>query len=207
MKAQAPSAADRLLLRRHWNEATDETFAVKANEAWLGACVPSVQVYFSPRKPLELECDIAVTVKGQAQWRFRVRFQATAPSPDDTILIECTGSQQASVLFYLTSCQREPAAFSAAFRDAAPELCVEPKDGILQPRGSGGTAFKVTYTPSESGKAVTNVLRIETQEDFWSYTILGRQADSQKATSALSDESLLVRISLRHSSSFQPPGS
>ncbi|PHJ16619.1 flagellar associated protein, partial [Cystoisospora suis] len=147
-------------------------------------------IRFSPQKPFELDRDIAVTVKDQGQWRFPVQFQATVPSPDDTIFIDCVGSQQASVLFYLTSCQEEPAAFCAEFRDATPELYVEPKDGILQPRGSAGTAFRVTFRPSELGKAVTNVLRIETKDDFWSYAILGRQAHSTEATCRPSDGQL-----------------
>mmetsp|Transcript_72782 Transcript_72782/g.167028 ORF Transcript_72782/g.167028 Transcript_72782/m.167028 type:complete len:116 (+) Transcript_72782:3715-4062(+) len=57
--------------------------------------------------------------------------------------------------------------------ESAYEFSVTPTNGVLEPQGSAGTTFLVTYTPVEYGKTVTGKLIIQTEEVYWSYAVRG----------------------------------
>merc|ERR1711907_883362 len=53
------------------------------------------------------------------------------------------------------------------------EFSVEPKSGLLEPYGSAGTQFVVSYTSTAYGRVDTGRLVILTEEMQWTYEVRG----------------------------------
>jgi len=134
----------------------------------------SLAVRFVPLRPFTCLCSLVVSKASGGRWRFDCRFEATEPDVDDTITIESPLNKPASVAFRLANHTPAYAEFDAFFdAESAYEFSVTPTNGVLEPQGSAGTTFLVTYTPVEYGKTVTGKLIIQTEEVYWSYAVRG----------------------------------
>ena len=53
------------------------------------------------------------------------------------------------------------------------EFAISPKSGLLEPFGTDGTQFMISFTPVEYGKTRLAELIIETEDMYWSYKLRG----------------------------------
>ena len=73
---------------------------------------------------------------------------------------------------------QEPAKFQAFFTvDSANTLHVEPSSGILEPYGTDGTEFVLSYAPQEYGVYEKGKLIIQTEECQWIYNVFTKHPD------------------------------
>jgi len=154
----------------------------------------SLLVKFAPLRPFTAMCNVVVTRSSGGRWRFDLSLEATEPEVDDTILLQSPLKKPASVAFRL--CNHTPAysEFDAFFdAESAFEFTVQPTSGVLEPSGSTGTAFVITYKPIEYGKPVQGKLIVQTEEVYWSYLVRGTHpkysapvVDKSKITTRLS---------------------
>ncbi|KAK3790022.1 hypothetical protein RRG08_016335 [Elysia crispata] len=130
---------------------------------------------FTPCKTMDHQTTLMVRAATGGLWKFPLRFTATEPPVDDTVLIEATGLGKASnVGFRLNSQQKHPAVFNAFFEAGSdPEFSVTPETGELMPGGTAGTLFTVSFLPNVYGKLYNAKLIIQTPDMQWSYCIRG----------------------------------
>ena len=94
---------------------------------------------------------------------------------DDTIRIEASLNQTASVSFKLTNLNNSASSFEAYFTPESPhQFSVHPSSGILEAAENDGTIFVVSYTPTEYGREKIGKLVIRTNDMVWSYAVRGR---------------------------------
>lgn len=156
----------------------------------------SLHVQFTPLKPFVAHCGLAITRNTGGRWRFDLKIEATEPDPDDTISIQSPLNKPASVAFRLCNHTTAYAEFNAFFdAESAYEFTVQPTSGVLEPSGTNGTTFIVTYKPTEYGMPDVGKLIIETQDVYWSYVVRGTHpkysapvADKPKVATRLSKD-------------------
>ena len=96
------------------------------------------------------------------------------PEVDDIISITSPLNKPASVAFRLCNHTSAYAEFDAFFdAESAYEFVVQPTSGVLEPAGTAGTTFVITYKPTEYGKPVQGKLVIQTEDVYWSYLVRG----------------------------------
>ena len=79
-----------------------------------------------------------------------------------------------SVSFALTNQFDRQARFAAYFSPDSPsEFSVSPSSGLLEPYGSEGSIFVVSFAPTVYGKFYQGKLIIETDEMQWTYEVCG----------------------------------
>merc|ERR1711953_934069 len=84
------------------------------------------------------------------------------------------GNKPASVAFRLSNHSTVYSEFDAFFdAESAYEFTVQPTSGVLEPSGTSGTTFIITYKPTEYGKPVQGKLIIQTEDVYWSYLVRG----------------------------------
>lgn len=153
-------------------------------------------VRFSPLRPLVCLCNLVISKASGGRWRFDVKLEATEPEVDDVIQIQSPLNKPASVAFRLCNHSSAYSEFDAFFdAESAYEFSVQPTAGVLEPAGSAGTTFIVTYKPTEYGKSVQGKLIIQTEDVYWSYLVKGKHphyaapvADKAKVNTRLSKE-------------------
>lgn len=134
----------------------------------------SLKVKFAPLRPFVAMCNLVITRASGGRWRFDVKLEATEPEVDDTISIQSPLNKPASVAFRLTNHSSVYAEFDAFFdAESAYEFTVSPTSGVLEPAGTSGTTFVITYKPTEYGKPVQGKLIIQTEDVYWSYLVKG----------------------------------
>jgi hypothetical protein len=134
----------------------------------------SLRVHLAPLRPFVALCNLVITRASGGRWRFDVKLEATEPEVDDTISIQSPLNKPASVAFRLCNHTNAYAEFDAFFdAESAYEFTVQPTAGVLEPAGTSGTTFIITYKPTEYGKPVQGKLIIQTQEVYWSYLVKG----------------------------------
>jgi len=134
----------------------------------------SLRVRFAPLRPFVSLCNLVITRASGGRWRFDVKLEATEPEVDDTISIQSPLNKPASVAFRLCNHTSAYSEFDAFFdAESAYEFTVQPTSGILEPSGTNGTTFIITYKPVEYGKPVHGKLIIQTDEVYWSYMVKG----------------------------------
>jgi len=156
----------------------------------------SLKVRFSPLRPFVAMCNLVITRASGGRWRFDVKLEATEPEVDDTISIQSPLNKPASVAFRLTNHSSVYAEFDAFFdAESAYEFTVQPTSGVLEPAGTSGTTFIITYKPTEYGKPVQGKLIIQTEDVYWSYLVRGTHpkysapvADKPKVATRLNKE-------------------
>jgi hypothetical protein len=156
----------------------------------------SLRVHFAPLRPFVALCNLVITRASGGRWRFDVKLEATEPEVDDTISIQSPLNKPASVAFRLSNHTSVYSEFDAFFdAESAYEFTVQPTSGVLEPAGTSGTTFVVTYKPTEYGKPVQGKLIIQTEDVFWSYLVRGTHpkysapvADKPKVATRLSKE-------------------
>jgi len=154
----------------------------------------SLRVRLAPLRPFVALCNLVITRQAGGRWRFDVKLEATEPEVDDTISIQSPLNKPASVAFRLCNHTNAYAEFDAFFdAESAYEFTVQPTAGVLEPAGTSGTTFIITYKPTEYGKPVQGKLIIQTQEVYWSYLVRGTHpkysapvADKAKVVTRLS---------------------
>merc|ERR1719440_741626 len=154
----------------------------------------SLRVRLAPLRPFVALCNLVITRNAGGRWRFDVKLEATEPEVDDTISIQSPLNKPASVAFRLCNHTNAYAEFDAFFdAESAYEFTVQPTAGVLEPAGTSGTTFIITYKPTEYGKPVNGKLIIQTQEVYWSYLVKGTHpkysapvADKAKVVTRLS---------------------
>jgi hypothetical protein len=154
----------------------------------------SLRVRLAPLRPFVALCNLVITRATGGRWRFDVKLEATEPDVDDTISIQSPLNKPASVAFRLCNHTNAYAEFDAFFdAESAYEFTVQPTAGVLEPAGTSGTTFVITYKPTEYGKPVQGKLIIQTQEVYWSYLVKGTHpkysapvADKAKVVTRLS---------------------
>merc|ERR1719421_1879049 len=153
-------------------------------------------VRFSPLRPLVCLCNLVISKASSGRWRFDVKLEATEPEVDDVIQIQSPLNKPASVAFRLCNHSSAYSEFDAFFdAESAYEFTVQPTSGVLEPAGTSGTAFIITYKPTEYGKPVQGKLIIQTEEVYWSYCVRGTHpkysapiADKPKVATRLSKD-------------------
>jgi hypothetical protein len=153
-------------------------------------------VKFSPLRPLVCLCNLVISKASGGRWRFDVKLEATEPEVDDVIQIQSPLNKPASVAFRLCNHSTAYSEFDAFFdAESAYEFSVQPTAGVLEPAGSAGTTFIVTYKPTEYGKSVQGKLIIQTEDVYWSYLVKGTHpryaapvADKPKVNTRLTKE-------------------
>jgi len=156
----------------------------------------SLRVRLAPLRPFVALCSLVITRNAGGRWRFDVKLEATEPEVDDTISIQSPLNKPASVAFRLCNHTNAYAEFDAFFdAESAYEFTVQPTAGVLEPAGTNGTTFIITYKPTEYGKPVQGKLIIQTQEVYWSYLVKGTHpkysapvADKAKVVTRLSKD-------------------
>jgi len=168
----------------------------------------SLRVRFAPLRPFVALCNLVITRASGGRWRYDVKLEATEPEVDDTISIQSPLNKPASVAFRLCNHTNAYAEFDAFFdAESAYEFTVQPTSGVLEPAGTSGTTFIITYKPTEYGKPVQGKLIIQTQEVYWSYLVKGTHpkyaapvADKAKVVTRLSKD---VQQSVAHAASIR----
>jgi len=129
---------------------------------------------FEPLRPLNATIQFMVKRQNGGVWKYALELEATEPEIDDTIVISSLLGQPSSVTFSLTNQFTVYTPFKAYFTpDSALEFSVEPKSGLLEPYGSAGTQFVVSYTSTAYGRMDTGRLVILTEEMQWTYEVRG----------------------------------
>jgi len=161
---------------------------------------------FEPLRPLNSTIEFLVHRQNGGVWKYNLELEATEPEIDDDITISSLLGQPSSVTFSLTNQFTQYTPFKAYFTpDSALEFSVEPKSGLLEPYGSNGTQFVVSYTSTAYGRVDTGRLVILTEEMQWTYEVRGTlpqyrpPAGETKINTALPDhvEAELHRIHTR----------
>jgi len=133
-----------------------------------------LKVRFSPLRPFVALCNLVITRASGGRWRFDLKLEATEPEVDDTISIQSPLNKPASVAFRLCNHTGAYSEFDAFFdAESAYEFTVQPTSGVLEPTGTSGTTFIITYKPTEYGKPVQGKLIIQTEDVYWSYLVNG----------------------------------
>ncbi|CAK9109555.1 unnamed protein product [Durusdinium trenchii] len=140
-----------------------------------------LKVNFSPLRPFIALCNLVITRASGGRWRFDLKLEATEPEVDDVISIQSPLNKPASVAFRLNNHTSVYSEFEAFFdAESAYEFTVQPTSGVLEPAGTNGTTFVVTYKPTEYGKPVqgkliiqTEATQIKSEDVFWSYLVKG----------------------------------
>merc|ERR1719161_2536405 len=153
-------------------------------------------VRFAPLRPFISLCNLVISKASGGRWRFDVKLEATEPEVDDVIQIQSPLNKPASVAFRLCNHSSAYSEFDAFFdAESAYEFSVQPTAGVLEPAGSAGTTFIVTYKPTEYGKPVQGKLIIQTEDVYWSYLVKGTHpryaapvADKPKVNTRLTKE-------------------
>merc|ERR1719229_2124975 len=156
----------------------------------------SLKVRFAPLRPFVAMCKLVITRSSGGRWRFDLKLEATEPEVDDTISIQSPLNKPASVAFRLSNHTSVYSEFDAFFdAESAYEFTVQPTSGVLEPAGTSGTTFVITYKPTEYGKPVQGKLIIQTEDVYWSYLVRGTHpkysapvADKPKVITRLSKE-------------------
>merc|ERR1711871_149828 len=129
---------------------------------------------FEPLRPLNSAIQFLIHRQNGGVWKYDLELEATEPEIDDTIVISSLLGQPSSVTFSLTNQFTVYTPFKAYFTpDSALEFSVEPKSGLLEPYGSAGTQFVVSYTSTAYGRVDTGRLVILTEEMQWTYEVRG----------------------------------
>jgi hypothetical protein len=156
----------------------------------------TLRVHFAPLRPFVAMPSLVLTRASGGRWRFDLKLEATEPDVDDTITIQSPLNKPASVAFRLCNHTSAYAEFDAFFdAESAYEFTVQPSSGVLEPSGTPGTTFIITYKPTEYGKPVQGKLIIQTEDVFWSYAVRGTHpkysapvADKPKVATRLAKE-------------------
>merc|ERR1712157_314168 len=156
----------------------------------------SLKVKFSPLRPFVALCNLVITRASGGRWRFDLKLEATEPEVLDTISIQSPLNKPASVAFRLCNHTTVYSEFDAFFdAESAYEFTVQPTSGVLEPSGTSGTTFIITYKPTEYGKPVQGKLIIQTEDVYWSYLVKGTHpkysapvADKAKVENRLSKD-------------------
>ncbi|CAH1800026.1 unnamed protein product [Owenia fusiformis] len=132
-------------------------------------------VIFSPYKQMTHDVQLLVQAATGGVWKFPVRFIATEPVPDDTIVIDAVGlNKQSSVGFRLNSQSRHPVLYNAFFVCGSdPEFSVSPQNGELLPDGTSGTLITISFMPTIYGKTYKAKLVIQSPDMQWTYAVKG----------------------------------
>jgi len=134
----------------------------------------SLHVRFTPLRPFVAMCNLLITRASGCIWRFDLKLEATEPEVDDTISIQSPLNKPSSVAFRLCNHSSAYSEFDAFFdAESAYEFTVQPTSGVLEPSGTSGTTFVITYKPTEYGKPVQGKLIIQTEDVYWSYLVRG----------------------------------
>jgi len=153
---------------------TASSQASKARSARTADGQVMLKVNFSPLRPFVALCNLVITRASGGRWRFDLKLEATEPEVDDVISIQSPLNKPASVAFRLNNHTSVYSEFEAFFdAESAYEFTVQPTAGVLEPAGTSGTTFVVTYKPTEYGKPVQGKLIIQTEDVFWSYLVKG----------------------------------
>jgi len=129
---------------------------------------------FEPLRPLNAAIQFMIHRQNGGVWRYELELEATEPEIDDVIVISSLLGQPSSVTFSLTNQFTVYTPYKAYFTpDSALEFSVEPKSGLLEPYGSNGTQFVVSYTSTAYGRVDTGRLVILTDEMQWTYEVRG----------------------------------
>ncbi|XP_045555398.1 cilia- and flagella-associated protein 47 isoform X1 [Salmo salar] len=135
----------------------------------------TVNLIFTPYKPLRCSAVLAVQCLTGGLWKFPISLISTKPQVDDVITINAAGLHKTSAVgFRLTSQTRYPEPFTAGFLPGGgSEFQVCPSSGELLPVGSAGTILTVSFTPSMYSKRHHATLLVQTADMQWTYEVKG----------------------------------
>ncbi|XP_045065582.1 cilia- and flagella-associated protein 47-like isoform X3 [Coregonus clupeaformis] len=135
----------------------------------------TVNLIFTPYKPLRCSAVLAVQCVTGGLWKFPISLISTEPQVDDVITINAAGLHKTSAVgFRLTSQTRYPEPFTAGFLPGGgSEFQVCPSSGELLPVGSAGTLLTVSFTASMYSKRHHATLLVQTADMQWTYEVKG----------------------------------
>lgn len=129
---------------------------------------------FEPLRPISAPTQLVISKESGGRWVYEVSFTATEPELDDIILIEAALHRTSSVCFRLTNQWPVTAQYQAYFTADSPfEFSLHPQSGLLEPAGSEGTQFVVSFSPQEYGTMLKAKLIIQTSDMQWTYEVRG----------------------------------
>merc|ERR1712166_118852 len=129
---------------------------------------------FEPLKAMRCKVLLKVSLQSGGRWVFEIDLLANDAEVDDVIRIEGALNQTRSVSFRMTNQFNETAAFNAYFApESSAEFSVIPEAGLLEPHGTEGTNFVISFNPAAYGKLYKGKLVVETDEMQWTYQVHG----------------------------------
>lgn len=139
-----------------------------------GATPLSVRLSFIPLRPASLKLTLVVEKESGGRWKYPVHINVSDPPVDEVLTIQALLNQTSSLSFRITNQFDIFSKFHAFFSpDSAVEFDVFPKSGILEPIGSEGTQFVVSFSPTVYGKPLVAKLIVQTEDMQWTYEIKG----------------------------------
>ncbi|KPI85567.1 hypothetical protein ABL78_5374 [Leptomonas seymouri] len=181
------------------------SFEVDANQSYRDTAVSSVtceltmpspypdgfevQVKFIPLRPFIGLGWIAIQGVDGGVWRYRVQFEATAATPDDTVVLHGEYKETTSAAFDLYNVFPYRSPFFAYFTaESSKDLSVAPTHGVLLPfvpgqRGAAtATSIQLTVKPSSRIPQVEGTLVVDTDDMQWIFRVVAKLGHQVRAT-------------------------
>jgi hypothetical protein len=141
------------------------------------AAQPSLQAtaIFEPLRQMHARADLVVHKRSGGRWKFPLELEATPPPVDDVIHLTSSIGKTAVGRFTLENLLEDESRFTAQITvDSAPCFDVQPRTGVLPPRGAAPTPFTVSYSPTEyRGRPFVGKVVILTDELQWTFEVRG----------------------------------
>lgn len=136
--------------------------------------VAKYRILFEPLKVFSTQVNITITCKNVGRWKADIDIDSTQPEPDDVIKLRAAVGSSDSVSFRLNNRFLSFSPFKCYFAPrSSTKFHVSPSAGVLPPYGSEGSAFVVTFSPTEYGNFQRAHLIIATEDAQWDYEIVG----------------------------------
>ena len=146
----------------------------RANRDGLQEGIVRYNMSFEPLKAMRCRVLLKVSLESGGRWVFGIDLVANDAEVDDVIRIEGALNQTRSVSFRMTNQFNTTAAFNAYFApESSAEFSVYPEVGLLEPHGTEGTNFVISFNPASYGKLYKGKLVVETDEMQWTYQVHG----------------------------------
>ena len=140
--------------------------------------VLKMRLLFEPLKEFMSFVEMVVELKNKGRWRVRVQLHGTEPEPDDTIRLTAAVGGIDKVAFRLSNRFLGPSSYQAYFTaKSSLHFSISPSSGVLQPYGSEGSPFVVTFAPLEYGGRDQAQLVVVTDDAQWNFDCVGLYPD------------------------------
>jgi hypothetical protein len=132
------------------------------------------KIRFEPLKVFSTIVNITISCKSLGRWKAELDVESSQPEPDDVIRLRAGVGSSDSVSFRLNNRFLTYSPFKCYFAPrSSTRFSVTPVTGILPPYGAEGSAFTVTFSPTEYGNFQRGRLVVVTDDAQWDYEFIG----------------------------------